>query len=38
MYFEFEKLDVYQVSVDFVVVADAITEAITRASPASRQR
>ena len=30
MYFEFERLDVYQVSVDFVVVADAITEAFPR--------
>ena len=30
MYFEFEKLDVYQVSVDFVVVADAITQSFPR--------
>ena len=30
MYFEFERLDVYQVSVDFVVLADAITEAFPR--------
>ena len=30
MYFEFEKLDDYQVSVDFVVVADAITDAFPR--------
>jgi len=30
VYFEFEKLDVYQVSVDFVVVADGITGALPR--------
>ena len=28
MYFEFEKLDVYQVALDFVVVADEICEAL----------
>ena len=30
MYFEFEKLDVYQVSLDFVVVADGIAESLPR--------
>ena len=30
IYFEFEKLDVYQISLDFVVVADEITESLPR--------
>jgi len=30
MYFEFEKLDVYQVSLDFVATADEIAEALPK--------
>lgn len=30
MYFEFEKLDVYEVALDFVVAADQIAEALPR--------
>jgi four helix bundle protein len=30
MYFEFEKLDVYQASLDFVVVADRVAENLPR--------